>query len=94
MMRRDRADELLAVQEEAKVGIVEDMGGAGGTEGCAGDDDRLVEPAAIGRHDLLRGGVDRPATVEEVGEQMAELEIDLIGGCRVGRRRRWGRQRL
>ena len=93
-VRRDRADELLAVQEEAKVGVVEDMGGAGGAEGCAGDDDRLVEPTAIGRHGLLRGSVDRPATVEDVGEQMAELEVHLIGGRHVGRRRHWGRQRL
>ncbi len=40
--RRDHVDELLAVQQEAEVGVVEDARGAGGAEGGAGDDDRLL----------------------------------------------------
>ena len=86
-VHRDRVDELLAAEQEAEVGVVEDAGGARGAESCARDDHRLLEVAGpIARGALRSARVYGPAAVEEVGEQMAELEIDAIGGRRVDRR--------
>ena len=45
--RRDHVDELLAVEQEAEVAVVEDVGGAGGAERRTGDDDRFVDGAVL-----------------------------------------------
>ena len=71
-------DELLAVQQRGEVAVVEHPRRAGQAEGGAADHHRCT---GVGR----RAGaavVDAPGAVEEIGEEMAELAIDVVGARR------------
>ena len=75
MARRKRAgidiDELIAAQDAADVGIIEDVLGSGQAQRRSGDHHR----GAVG--DAILAVVDLVAAIENIGEQTAEFVVAI-----------------
>ncbi len=70
-VRGNRVDELIAPQDAADVGIIENMLGAGQAQRRSRDDHWNV------RRDVLLAAIDLVAAIENIGEQMSEFVVAI-----------------